>query len=126
MPDASSQRAELIAPPKGFLYSRRMAAPCAAPPRRSMFPLRAAVHSSFAATAADTLVLSLWRLARTRYPSYDARMTSESVAFAAVAKRVLIADDHPLYRDALRAIVPQACPDADLREAACQDDVLRE
>jgi DNA-binding NarL/FixJ family response regulator len=53
-------------------------------------------------------------------------MSSDSVAFATAAKRVLIADDHPLYRDALRAIVPQACPDADLREAACQDDVLRE
>ena len=46
--------------------------------------------------------------------------------FESVAKRVLIADDHPLYRDALRAIVPQACPAADLREAASQDDVLRE
>ncbi len=53
-------------------------------------------------------------------------MSSDSVAFATAAKRVLIADDHPLYRDALRAIVPQACPGADLREAACQDDVLRE
>ncbi|MBS0366142.1 MAG: response regulator transcription factor [Proteobacteria bacterium] len=51
---------------------------------------------------------------------------TDSVAFATAAKRVLIADDHPLYRDALRAIVPQACPDADLREAACQDEVLRE
>ena len=53
-------------------------------------------------------------------------MTADSVAFAAGAKRVLIADDHPLYRDALRAIVPQACPAADLREASCQEDVLRE
>ncbi|HUY84064.1 MAG TPA: response regulator transcription factor [Steroidobacteraceae bacterium] len=49
----------------------------------------------------------------------------ESAGFESVAKRVLIADDHPLYRDALRAIVPQACPSADLHEAACQDDVLR-
>lgn len=53
-------------------------------------------------------------------------MTPDTVAFATAAKRVLIADDHPLYRDALRAIVPQACPDADLREAACLHDVLRE
>ena len=53
-------------------------------------------------------------------------MEIDSIGFAPVAKRVLIADDHPLYRDALRAIVPQACPAADLREASCQDDVLRE
>ena len=53
-------------------------------------------------------------------------MTSDTGEFATAAKRVLIADDHPLYRDALRAIVPQACPAADLCEAACQDDVLRE
>ena len=53
-------------------------------------------------------------------------MASETASFATAAKRVLIADDHPLYRDALRAIVPQACPDADLIEAACQDDVLKE
>jgi DNA-binding NarL/FixJ family response regulator len=53
-------------------------------------------------------------------------MTSDMGPFATAAKRVLIADDHPLYRDALRAIVPQACPAADLREAACQDAVLRE
>jgi DNA-binding NarL/FixJ family response regulator len=53
-------------------------------------------------------------------------MTAESVAFATAAKRVLLADDHPLYRDALRAIVPQACPGADLREAASQEEVLRE
>ncbi len=53
-------------------------------------------------------------------------MSADTAAFATAAKRVLIADDHPLYRDALRAIVPQACPAADLREAACQDEVLRE
>jgi len=40
------------------------------------------------------------------------------------AKRVLIADDHPLYRDALRAIVPQAMPDAQVCEAGCQKDVI--
>jgi DNA-binding NarL/FixJ family response regulator len=39
-------------------------------------------------------------------------------------KRVLIADDHPLYRDALRAIVPQAMPDARISEAGCQVEVI--
>ena len=53
-------------------------------------------------------------------------MASETAPFATAAKRVLIADDHPLYRDALRAIVPQAFPDAELVEAACQQDVLAE
>jgi DNA-binding NarL/FixJ family response regulator len=38
------------------------------------------------------------------------------------AKRVLIADDHPLYRDALQAIVPQALPNAQMSEAACQQE----
>jgi DNA-binding NarL/FixJ family response regulator len=38
--------------------------------------------------------------------------------------RVLIADDHPLYCDALRAVVPQACPGADMGEAASQEQVL--
>jgi DNA-binding NarL/FixJ family response regulator len=37
---------------------------------------------------------------------------------------VLIADDHPLYCDALRAIVPQACPGADISEANSQEEVL--
>lgn len=41
-----------------------------------------------------------------------------------VTPRVLIADDHPLYCDALRAVVPQACPGADIREAASQEEVL--
>ena len=40
------------------------------------------------------------------------------------AIRVLIADDHPLYCEALRAVVPQACPDAAIREAASQAEVL--
>jgi DNA-binding NarL/FixJ family response regulator len=40
------------------------------------------------------------------------------------AKRVLIADDHPLYRDALRAIVPQALPSAEMSEADCQGEVF--
>ncbi len=39
------------------------------------------------------------------------------------ARRVLIADDHPLYREALRAIVPQAFPGADIREAASSAEV---
>jgi DNA-binding NarL/FixJ family response regulator len=42
---------------------------------------------------------------------------------AEVAKRVLIADDHPLYRDALRAIVPQAFPGARVNEAGSQSEV---
>jgi len=37
---------------------------------------------------------------------------------------VLIADDHPLYCDALRAVVPQACPGADISEAGSQEEVL--
>jgi DNA-binding NarL/FixJ family response regulator len=41
-----------------------------------------------------------------------------------VQPRVLIADDHPLYCDALRAVVPQACPDAEIGEAASQEEVL--
>jgi DNA-binding NarL/FixJ family response regulator len=40
------------------------------------------------------------------------------------AKRVLIADDHPLYRDALRAIIPQAMPGAQMQEAGCQREVI--
>jgi len=39
-------------------------------------------------------------------------------------RRVLIADDHPLYCDALRAVVPQACPGAEISEAGTQQDVL--
>jgi len=38
-------------------------------------------------------------------------------------KRVLIADDHPLYRDALGAIVPQAFPGACVSEAGSQSEV---
>jgi len=38
-------------------------------------------------------------------------------------RRVLVADDHPLYRDALRAIVPQAFPGAQVSEAASQGEV---
>jgi DNA-binding NarL/FixJ family response regulator len=39
-------------------------------------------------------------------------------------RRVLIADDHPLYCDALRAVVPQACPGAEISEAGTQQEVL--
>ena len=42
----------------------------------------------------------------------------------AATPRVLIADDHPLYCDALRAVVPQACPGADIHEATSQEEVL--
>ena len=42
------------------------------------------------------------------------------------APRVLIADDHPLYCDALRAVVPQACPGADIFEANSQEQVLEQ
>lgn len=41
-----------------------------------------------------------------------------------LAPRVLIADDHPLYCDALCAVVPQACPGADIRIASSQEQVL--
>ena len=37
---------------------------------------------------------------------------------------MLIADDHPLYCDALRAVVPQACPGADICVANSQEEVL--
>ena len=43
---------------------------------------------------------------------------------SAETKRILIADDHPLYRDALLAVIPQACADADLREACCSEEVM--
>jgi DNA-binding NarL/FixJ family response regulator len=39
-------------------------------------------------------------------------------------RRVLIADDHPLYRDALREIVRQAYPEAEFFEAASAEQVL--
>ena len=43
---------------------------------------------------------------------------------AGAAPRVLIADDHPLYCDALKAVVPQACPGADIGVAASQEEVI--
>jgi DNA-binding NarL/FixJ family response regulator len=51
-------------------------------------------------------------------------MTANADMLIAAAKRVLIADDHPLYRDALRAVVPQACPEAAIFEACSQAEVL--
>jgi len=47
-----------------------------------------------------------------------------TVSVAGAPPRVLIADDHPLYCDALRAVVPQACPGADMGDAASQAEVL--
>lgn len=39
---------------------------------------------------------------------------------------MLIADDHPLYREALRAVVPQACPEVELHESSCEAEVLEQ
>src|SRR5690349_11138923 len=39
--------------------------------------------------------------------------------------RVLIADDHPLYREALRAQIERLFPDATVDEATSFDDVMR-
>jgi DNA-binding NarL/FixJ family response regulator len=50
-------------------------------------------------------------------------MSSVAEVPSSDAKRVLIADDHPLYRDALRAIVPQAFPGACVSEAGSQSEV---
>ena len=41
------------------------------------------------------------------------------------ARRVLIADDHPLYRDALHAILSRACCASEVIEAASQAEVTR-
>lgn len=57
--------------------------------------------------------------------TYDSvQMSSALESPTAAAKRVLIADDHPLYRDALSAIVPQVLPSAQMSEAGCQDEVF--
>ena len=53
-------------------------------------------------------------------------MSRAAETLIAEVKRVLIADDHPLYRDALRAVVPQACPAAEISEACSQDEVLEQ
>ena len=55
--------------------------------------------------------------------TYDALVPSTAEIPAGDVKRVLIADDHPLYRDALRAIVPQAIPGASVSEAGSQSEV---
>jgi DNA-binding NarL/FixJ family response regulator len=46
------------------------------------------------------------------------------VPLIAEPRRVLIADDHPLYCEALRAVVPQAWPAAEIHEAPSQQAVL--
>lgn len=51
-------------------------------------------------------------------------MTPAQPSSPTLPKRILIADDHPLYRDALRAVIPQACTEADLREACCSEEVI--
>lgn len=53
-------------------------------------------------------------------------MTHGTTMLTAQAKRVLIADDHPLYRAALQAILPRACSAAHVAEAACQDEVTNQ
>ncbi|MFO1467567.1 MAG: response regulator transcription factor [Steroidobacteraceae bacterium] len=40
------------------------------------------------------------------------------------ARNILVADDHPLYRDALRTVIPQACENVVLAEACSSDEVL--
>jgi DNA-binding NarL/FixJ family response regulator len=47
-----------------------------------------------------------------------------TLSAADASPRVLIADDHPLYCDALQAVVPQACPGADIGVATSQEEVL--
>ncbi len=41
-------------------------------------------------------------------------------------RRVLIAEDHPLYREALRAVIPLVCTTARIAEAGCQQEVLEQ
>lgn len=53
-------------------------------------------------------------------------MTDGSAMLTDQAKRVLIADDHPLYRAALQTILPRACSGAQVAEAACQDEVMNQ
>lgn len=53
-------------------------------------------------------------------------MTRSAETLVAQVTRVLIADDHPLYRDALRTVVPQACPAAQISEACSQSEVLEQ
>lgn len=53
-------------------------------------------------------------------------MAGEQWVADGARRRILIADDHPLYRDALRAVIPQACADAALAEACCSDEVIQQ
>lgn len=41
-------------------------------------------------------------------------------------RRVLIIEDHPLYCEALRAVIPQVCSTAGIAEARCQQEVLEQ
>ena len=50
-------------------------------------------------------------------------MPAEAETLTVHARRVLIADDHPLYRDALHSILPRACCAAEVIEAASQAEV---
>lgn len=52
------------------------------------------------------------------------RDMSQATAVSEAVKRILIADDHPLYRDALRAVVPQAFAQVALFEACCSEEVI--
>jgi len=49
---------------------------------------------------------------------------SQATAESEAVKRILIADDHPLYGDALRAVVPQAFSQVALFEACCSEEVV--
>ena len=53
-------------------------------------------------------------------------MPSAADTLTVQAKRVLIAEDHPLYRDALQAILPRACSASYVTEAASQAEVARQ
>lgn len=50
-------------------------------------------------------------------------MPSAAETLTVQAKRVLIADDHPLYREALQAILPRACNSTQVVEASSQAEV---
>lgn len=58
------------------------------------------------------------------YTSLDEADRAILAETMSIANRVLIADDHPLYRDALRHIVAQVYPRALIVEAASQEQVL--
>jgi DNA-binding NarL/FixJ family response regulator len=56
-------------------------------------------------------------------PLASAHTPSAAETLTVQAKRVLIADDHPLYRDALQAILPRACNATQVVEASSQPEV---